>query len=184
MKLSGIALCTFLIFSSSIFSQSLDLKSEKERLKRIEAAIQAEDNPTYIAECDALLDGHRINALAYYLCGKHLLYVKESDPARALANARLAYKRLKIAGDTFYRASRQLYLALDAMQYQALAAMQFHDFDRAQVLFRQVLARDNRLPVPWYNLGVIYELKGQKEESMRAFDRYLRLTGGSGAQDF
>lgn len=170
--------------AASLFAQSYDLKTEKETIKKIEAAVLAADDATFIAECEGFLNVHRINALAYYLCGKNLLFVKESNPQKALANAHLAFKRLKTAVDLFLRASRQLYLALDAMQHQALAAMLFNDFDRAQVLLRQVIARDNRLPMAWYNLGVVYEIMGMKEESMRAFDRYLRLTRNSGEQDY
>ena len=62
--------------------------------------------------------------------------------------------------------------------------MLLSDLDRAQVHFRSVLARDNRIPEAWYNLGVIYELKGLQEESMRAFDRYLRLKNTDAASEF
>lgn len=171
-------------FVEALFSQSYDLKTEKEKMAKIEAAVAAGDNPTLIAACEALLDPHRINALAYYTCGKNLLFVKEADPVRARVNAKTAYRRLKIAADDFAKTGKQVYFALDAQQYLGLAAMHFGDLDRAQVHFRQVLARDNRMPAAWYNLGVIYELKGLHEESMRAFDRYLRLKGASDATDF
>jgi tetratricopeptide (TPR) repeat protein len=170
--------------ASAVTPQSFDLKTEREKLAKIEAAIKAGDDPTFVAECDALLDPHRINALAWYTCGKHLLYVKTTDPKQARANVKQAYGRLKIAADDFFRTGKQLYYALDAMQYLGLAAMLLGDHDRAQVHFRLVISRDNRIPAAWYNLGVIYELKGLKEESMRAFDRYLRLTSGTDGQDF
>ncbi len=173
-----------LLAVAAVSPQSYDLKTEKEKLAKIEAAIKAEDNPTFVAECEALLDPHRINALVWYTCGKYLLFVKEPNPTKARANVKLAYKRLKVAADDFARTGKQVYFALDAWQYLGLAAMHFGDLDRAQVHFRQVLARDNRMPAAWYNLGVIYELKGLQEESMRAFDRYLRLKVGGDAGDF
>lgn len=177
-------LLLFFVSILEIYPQSYDLKTEKEKMAKIEAAVAAGDNPAFIAACDALLDPHRINALAYYTCGKNLLFVKEAHPTQARANAKTAYKRLKIAADDFAKTGKQIYFALDAQQYLGLAAMHFGDLDRAQVHFRQVLLRDNRMPAAWYNLGVIYELKGLQEESMRAFDRYLRLKGASDATDF
>ena len=174
----------FVTATASLTAQSYDLKLEKEKTAKIEAAIKAEDNPTLVAECEAVLDRHRINALLWYTCGKYLLFVKEPDPAKARANAKLAYHRLKVAADDFSRTGKQVFYALDAWQYLGLAAMHFGDMDRAQVHFNQVLKRDNRMVAAWYNLGVIYELKGLKEESMRAFDRYMRLKGGNDASDF
>ncbi|MBN8219325.1 MAG: hypothetical protein J0L53_00295 [Spirochaetes bacterium] len=172
------------VFATAVSAQSHDLKTEKDKLAKIEAAIKTENNAVFLAECEALLDRHRINALAWYTCGKYLLSVKESDPRQARSNAKLAYNRLKLAADDFSRTGKQVYFALDAEQYLGLAAILFGDLDRAQVHFRKVLARDNRMPAAWYNLGVIYELKGLQEESMRAFDRYLRLKGGGDAMDF
>lgn len=174
----------FFISIFSLFSQSHDLKSEKEKLAKIEAAIQAEDSKTYLAECEALLDTHRINALAWYTCGKYLLFIKQSDPAAARAKTKLAYARLKVATDDFSRTGKQVFYAYDALQYMGLAMIMLGDYDRAQVHFRQVLARDNRVAAAWYNLGIIYELKGLKEESMRAFDRYLRIKNAGEAQEF
>lgn len=175
---------SFFALATLAFAQSHDLKTEKEKLAKIEAAIKAENHAVFMAECEELLDRHRINALAWYTCGKFLLLVKENDPHKARVNAKLAYNRLKLAVEDFSRTGKQVYFALDAEQYLGLAAMLFGDLDRAQVHFRKVLARDNRMPAAWYNLGVIYELKGLQEESMRAFDRYLRIKGGTDATDF
>lgn len=160
-----------------VFSQSHDLKTEKEKIAKIEAAIKTEDNPTYFNECEQLLDSHRINALAWYLCGKHLLSVKAADAQTARANASLAYRRLKVAVEVFSKTSRQVFYALDAEQYMGLAALLLGDLDRAETHFRRVLKRDNRVPAAWYNLGVVYERKGLRDEAMRAYDRYLRLKG-------
>lgn len=173
-----------LLFSSTLFPQSHDLKSEKEKLAKIEAAVNAQDDKTYLAECEALLDTHRINALAWYTCGKYLLSIKESNPTAARAKTKLAYARLKIATDDFARTGKQVYYAYDALQYMGLAMMMLGDYDRAQVHFRQVLARDNRVAAAWFNLGIVYELKGLREESMRAFDRYLRIKNAGEAQEF
>jgi len=166
------------------FGQSHDLKTEKEKLAKIEAAIQAADDARFMAECDALLDIHRINALAWFLCGKHLLFVKETDPKTARAHVKLAYHRLEIAAEQFSRTGRQVYYAFDAEQYLGLAAMLLGDLDRAQTHFRTVVSRDSRIAAAWYNLGIIFELKGLQDESMRAFDRHLRLKTGGDATDF
>ncbi len=170
--------------SSGIFAQSYDLKAEKEALVRIEAAIAAGKHDDFMRECNELLNPHRINALAWYMCGKNLLNVPVTDIQQSRANARTAYVRLKRATDDFARTGKQVFYATDAQQYLGLAAMLLSDLDRAQVHFRSVLARDNRIPAAWYNLGVIYELKGLQDESMRAFDRYLRLKNTDAASEF
>lgn len=36
----------------------------------------------------------------------------------------------------------------------------------------------------WYNLGIVYEMRGLTEESMRCYDRYLRLIGTGKDTDF
>lgn len=176
------ALCVVL-GGAQLYSQSYDLKTEKEKIAKIEAAIKAEDNPTYLNECEQLLDSHRINALAWYLCGKYLLSVKAADLQTARAHANLAYRRLKVAVEVFSKTSRQVFYALDAEQYMGLAALLLADLDRAETHFRRVLKRDNRVPAAWYNLGVVYERKGLRDEAMRAYDRYLRLKGNE-ATDF
>jgi tetratricopeptide (TPR) repeat protein len=173
-----------LLVSTASVAQSYDLKTEKEKLTKIEAAIQAADDTRFMAECDALLDIHRINALAWFLCGKHLLFVKETDPKTARAHVKLAYHRLHVAAEQFLRTGRQVYYAFDAEQYLGLAAMLMGDLDRAQTHFKTVVDRDSRIPAAWYNLGIIFELKGLQEESMRAFDRHLRLKTGGDATDF
>lgn len=175
----------FLVFSScAAFAQSYDLKTEKEALARIDAAVKSGDNTAFVNECNQLLERHAITAFGWYTCGKNLLYVKTSDPKQALRNAHQAYHRLKRATDDFARTGKQVYLTLDGLQYLGLAAMLFNDYDRAMVHFRAVLARDNRLPAAWFNLGVIYELRGLRDESMRAYDRYQRLKTGSDVADF
>lgn len=177
-------LLALLILSSPCFAQTIDLQSEKAALAKIEEAIRAGDDAAFVAECDRLLSVHEVTALAWYLCGKHLLFVKTSDEKQSLANARTAYNRLVRAVADFSRTSKQTFYALDALQYQGLAAMLFHDADRASVAFRSALARDNRLPAAWYNLAVLYEMRGLQEEAMRAFDRYLRLKNASEEQEF
>lgn len=174
----------FFFFTAGIVPQSFDLKAEKEALARIEAAIAAGKHAEFVRECNALLDPHRINALAWYICGKNLLNVPVTETKQSRENARIAYARLKRATDDFARTGKQVFYATDAQQYLGLAAMLLSDLDRAQVHFRSVLARDNRIPEAWYNLGVIYELKGLQEESMRAFDRYLRLKNTDAASEF
>ena len=174
----------FLLISSALFAQSFDLKTEKEALARIEAAIAAGSHAEFVRECKDLLNPHRINSLAWYLCGKNLLYVPVLDIKESHANARTAYVRLKKANDEFSRTGKQVFYAVDAQQHLGLAAMLLGDLDRAMVHFRSVLARDNRIPEAWYNLGVIFELKGLREESMRAFDRYLRLKNTDAASEF
>jgi|GEM_PF-3185023 len=174
----------FFCFTAGSVAQSYDLKAEKEALARIEAAITAGKHSEFMRECNELLDPHRINALAWYTCGKNLLNVPVSDIKESRANARTAYVRLKRATDDFARTGKQVFYATDAQQYLGLAAMLLSDLDRAQVHFRSVLARDNRIPEAWYNLGVIYELKSLQEESMRAFDRYLRLKNTDAASEF
>ncbi len=171
-------------FTAGIVPQSFDLKAEKEALARIEAAIAAGKHAEFVRECNALLDPHRINALAWYICGKNLLNVPVTETKQSRENARTAYVRLKRATDDFARTGKQVFYATDAQQYLGLAAMLLSDLDRAQVHFRSVLARDSRIPEAWYNLGVIYELKGLQEESMRAFDRYLRLKNTDAASEF
>lgn len=172
------------LISSACWAQTIDLKREKESLAKIDAAIKAGDDAAFLAECDRLLEVHQVTALAWYTCGKYLLSVKTTDEKQSLAHARKAYSRLTRAIADFSRTGKQTYYALDALQYQGLAALLFHDFDRALVHFRAALARDNRVPAAWYNLGVLYEMRGQQEEAMRAFDRYLRLKATAGAQDF
>ena len=76
------------VFATAVSAQSHDLKTEKDKLAKIEAAIKTENNAVFLAECEALLDRHRINALAWYTCGKYLLSVKESDPRQARSNAK------------------------------------------------------------------------------------------------
>lgn len=178
-------LCVLIISGmSKIHPQSYDLKTEKEALTRIDAAVKAGKHETFMRECADLLVPHRINALAWYTCGKNLLSVPVSDLKQARENARTAYTRLKKANDEFSRTGKQAFYAVDAQQYLGLAAMILGDHDRAQVHFRSVLARDNRIAAAWYNLGVIYELKGLRDDSMRAFDRYLRLKGIGNTVDF
>jgi tetratricopeptide (TPR) repeat protein len=174
----------FFCIPAGILAQSYDLKKEKEALARIEAAISAGKHAEFVRECNELLDPHRINALAWYICGKNLLNVPVTDIQQSRANARTAYVRLKRATDEFARTGKQVFYATDAQQYLGLAAMLLSDLDRAQVHFRSVLARDNRIAEAWYNLGVIYELKGLQEESMRAFDGYLRLKNTDAASEF
>lgn len=173
-----------LLFSSVCWAQTIDLKSEKESLAKIDAAAKAGDDAALVTECDRLLRIHQVTALAWYTCGKYLLFVKTSDERESLANARKAYSHLNRAVADFSRTGKQTFYALDALQYQGLAALLFHDADRALVHFRAALARDNRVAAAWYNLGVLYEMRGQQEEAMRAFDRYLRLKGTGDAQDF
>lgn len=173
-----------LFLSSTLLAQSYDLKTEKGALEKIMAAAKSGDDKTFISECDRLLENHKITALAWYLCGKHLLFVKTANEQESLAHAKMAYARLARAVDDFSRTGKQTYYALDALQYQGLAALLFHDHDRALVHFKAALARDNRVAAAWYNVGVIYELKGLREEAMRAFDRYLRLKGGDESLDF
>jgi tetratricopeptide (TPR) repeat protein len=173
-----------LLFSSLCWAQTIDLKSEKESLAKIDAAIQAGDDAAFVAECDRLLSVHKVTALAWYTCGKHLLFVKTTDEKQSLVNAKTAYSRLNRAVADFSRTGKQTFYALDALQYQGLAALLFHDFDRAQVHFRAALARDNRMAAAWYNLGVLYEMRGQQEEAMRAYDRYLRLKNTGEEQEF
>ena len=168
----------------ALSSQSYELKPEKEAIAKIEAAAASADNATLVSECNKLLENHHISAYAWFLCGKHLLTVKTSDLKVARENTRTAYVRLEKATRDFKRTGKQLYLALDGEQYMGLAAMLLGDLDRAQVHFRSVLARDNRMAAAWYNLGVIYELRGLTEESMRSFDRYLRLVGASKDSEF
>ena len=174
----------YCLISGGLFAQSYDLKEEKEALARIDAAITAGKHAEFMQECNELLDPHRINAFAWYTCGKNLLNVPVTDIKESRANARVAYVRLKRAADDFARTGKQVFYATDAQQYLGLAAMLLSDLDRAQVHFRSVLARDNRIPEAWYNLGVIYELKDLQEESMRAFDRYLRLKNTDAASEF
>lgn len=178
----------FLLFATwegaSIFSQSFDLKTEKENIGAIENAIETGDNPALVKICDTFLDPHKINAYAYFICGKFLLFVPEQDAQKARANAKKAYNRLKIASDDFAKTSKQVFYTLDAWQYLGLAAMLMGDFDRAETHFKQVLSRDNRTTAAWYNLGIIYEYKGLEVEAMRAFDRYLRLKGSSEDLDY
>lgn len=178
--------CTLagLTLTVSLRGQSYELKPEKESIAKIEAAAAAADNATLVNECDRLLENHHISAYAWYLCGKHLLSVKTDDLKVSRAHTRTAYVRLEKATRDFKRTGKQLYLALDGEQYMGLAAMLLGDLDRAQVHFRAVIARDNRMAAAWYNLGVIYEQKGLTEESMRSFDRYLRLVGASKDSEF
>lgn len=173
-----------LVLSLPLLAQSYDLKTEKAALEKITAAAKSGDDVTFTTECDRLLENHTITALAWYLCGKYLLFVKTDDEKKSLANAKTAYARLSRAIEDFSRTGKQTYYALDALQYQGLAAMLFHDHDRALVHFKAALLRDNRVPAAWYNVGVIYELKGLREEAMRAFDRYLRLRVGGENLDF
>lgn len=173
-----------LILPAALSAQSLDLKLEKEALARIDAAIQAQRHADFMRECDELLEPHRINALAWYTCGKNLLLVPEKDLKLAREHARTAYSRLKRASDEFGRTGRQVFYMIDAQQYLGLAAMLLNDHDRAMVHFRFVLSRDNRIAEAWYNLGIIYELRGLREESMRAFDRSMRLKNTDASSEF
>lgn len=184
MKRSAVWAVTGFILTFSLRGQSYELKPEKEAIAKIEAAAASADNATLVSECDRLLENHHISAYAWFLCGKHLLSVKTNDLKLARAYTRTAYVRLEKATRDFKRTGKQLYLALDGEQYMGLAAMLLGDLDRAQVHFRSVLARDNRMASAWYNLGVIYELKGLNEESMRSFDRYLRIVGASKESEF
>lgn len=184
MTRSLASLCVSVCLASALGAQSHELKKEKEILAKIEAAANSGDNATLVRECDALLEGHQISAFAWYLCGKHLLSVKTTDLGVARANTRTAYVRLEKATRDFKRTGKQLYLALDGEQFMGLAAMLLGDYDRAQVHFRAVLARDNRMAAAWYNLGVLYEMKGLTDESMRSFDRYLRLVGAGKDSEF
>ncbi len=167
-----------------IGAQSYDLKTERDSLATIESAASTHDDVTLVRECNALLAEHRISALAWFRCGKYLLSVKAVSVKESRANARTAYHRLEKATKDFSRTGKQLYLALDGLQYMGLAAMLLGDYDRAQVHFRAVLARDNRMAAAWYNLGIVYEMKGLTDESMRSFDRYLRLVGASKDSEF
>jgi tetratricopeptide (TPR) repeat protein len=173
-----------LLLSSHLWSQTIDLKSEKDSLAKIEAAQKAGDERALVSECDRLLAVHKVTALAWYMCGKYLLFVKTTDEKQALANARTAYNRLARAVADFSRTGKQTFYVLDALQYQGLAAILFRDFDRAIVHFHAALARDNRVAAAWYNLGVIYEMRGLREEATRSYDRYLRLQGTADSQDF
>jgi len=173
-----------LLLSSLCWAQTIDLKSEKESLAKIDAAAKAGDDRALVTECDRLLAVHQVTALAWYTCGKHLLFVKTTDEKQSLANAKTAYGRLARAVADFSRTGKQTFYALDALQYQGLAALVLHDFDRAMVHFRAALARDNRIAATWYNLGVLYEMRGQQEEAMRSYDRYLRLKGTGDSQEF
>lgn len=172
------------LLSSLCWAQTIDLRSEKASLAKIDAAVKAGDDAALVNECDRLLRIHQVTALAWYTCGKYLLSVKTSNEKESLANARKAYSRLQRAVADFSRTGKQTFYALDALQYQGLAALLFHDTDRALTHFRAALARDDRVPAAWYNLGVLYEMRGQREEAMRAFDRYLRLRSIAEAQDF
>jgi tetratricopeptide (TPR) repeat protein len=172
------------LLSSLCWAQTIDLTREKESLAKIDAAAKAGDDRALVTECDRLLAVHQVTALAWYLCGKYLLYVKTTDEKQSLANAKTAYSRLGRAVADFSRTGKQTYYALDALQYQGLAALMFHDYDRALAHFRAALARDNRVAAAWYNVGVIYEMRGLQEEAIRAFDRYLRLTNAGETQDF
>ncbi len=175
----------FLILLSSLcWAQTIDLRNEKNALARIDAAIASGDDGAFVKECDRLLAVHQVTALAWYTCGKHLLFVKTTDERQARAHAKTAYRRLERAVADFSRTGKQTFYALDALQYQGLAALLFHDFDRAMVHFRAALARDNRIAAAWFNLGMIYEMRGQQEEAMRSYDRYLRLKAVGEAQDF
>jgi tetratricopeptide (TPR) repeat protein len=184
LRMGFIFLAVLTLGTVGLRAQSFDLKTEKERLAKIEAAIASADDATYLTECDALLQEHHINALAWYTCGKHLLFLKTSDLQAARKNAAVAYTRLKMATRDLNKTGKQIYYVLDALQYQGLAAMILGDADRAMVHFKTALARDNRLAEAWYNLGVIYEQKGLRDESMRAFDRYVRLKNASAISDF
>lgn len=163
---------------------TIDLKSEKESLARIDAAAQAGNDALFVAECDRLLAIHDVTALAWYTCGKYLLFMKATNEKQSLANARKAHGRLARAVADFSRTSKQTYYALDALQYQGLAALLFHDHDRALAHFRAALARDNRVAAAWYNLAVLYEMRGLQADAMRAFDHYLRLKGTADTLDF
>jgi tetratricopeptide (TPR) repeat protein len=173
-----------ILFSLALGAQSYDLKTEKDSLATIESAAATGDGVTLVRECNTLLADHRISALAWFRCGKYLLSVKTTDLKEARSNARTAYHRLERATKDFSLTGKQLYLALDGLQYMGLAAMLLGDYDRAQVHFRAVLARDNRMAAAWYNLGVVYEMKGLNDEAMRSFDRYLRLVGAGKDTDF
>lgn len=172
------------LLSSFCWAQTIDITREKVWLAKIDAAAKAGDDATFVAECDRLLEVHQVTALAWYTCGKYLLFVKTTDEKQSLAHARTAYSRLSRAVADFSRTGKQTFYALDALQYQGLAALLFHDYDRAMVHFRAALARDNRVAAAWYNLGVIYEMRGQQAEAMRSYDRYLRLTNVGEMQDF
>lgn len=172
------------VYSVALSAQSFEMKAEKDSLATIESAAATRDDATLVRECNTLLETHRISALAWFRCGKYLLSVRTTDLKEARSNARTAYHRLDRATKDFLRTGKQLYLALDGLQYMGLAAMLLGDYDRAQVHFRAVLARDNRMAAAWYNLGVVYEMKGLNDEAMRSFDRYLRLVGASKDTDF
>ncbi|HRP68497.1 MAG TPA: hypothetical protein PLY93_03110 [Turneriella sp.] len=111
------------VFNFFLHAQSYDIKTEKNILRSIEEALENGDNPTFTKKCDTLLNPHGINAFAYFLCGKHLLFVPEKDVQKAHAQAKKAYGRLKIAADDFAKTSKQTFYVLDAWQYMGLAAL-------------------------------------------------------------
>ncbi|MCX7632707.1 MAG: hypothetical protein N2Z22_05180 [Turneriella sp.] len=160
---------------TALSAQSHDLRTEKAIVAALRSAIAADDYPTLLRECDQVLATHQINALIWYLCGKHALFAPQPDAQSARANLHTAYNRLLRAAEDFARTAKQTYYTLDALQYLGLAAMLMGEDDRAITHFKAALLRDNRVQAAWYNLGVLYERKGLREEAMRAWHRYLRL---------
>ncbi len=174
----------FAIIPLVLFAQSYTIKEEKEWIAKIENTVESKNDTAFVAACDTFLEQHKISAVAWFLCGKNLLFVKTKSVRESRANARIAYKRLEIAQKEFNKTSKQVYLTLDALQYMGLAAMFLNDDDRALTAFKTALARDNRLAAAWYNVAVIYERRGNQDEAMRAFDKYLRLKQNTTKDNF
>lgn len=174
----------FVITPFVLFAQSFTIKEEKEWIAKIENAVESKNDAAFVTACDTFLVQHKISAVAWFLCGKNLLFIKTKSINESRANARIAYKRLEIAEKEFSKTSKQVYLTLDALQYMGLAAMFLNDNDRAMTAFKTALARDNRLAAAWYNVAVIYERRGNQDEAMRAFDKYLRLKESTTRDNF
>ena len=166
----------------SLFAQSLSIQEEKAAMKRTQSLIDEQKFSEFFTHCTENLTQHQISALFYYTCGKYSLYFAQPDRSREIISQ--SYRWLMAAAHIFKKSGKQHFYYSDALLYAALACQFMNDLDRAKSIYREIISRDNRVTTAWYNLGVISELQGNADESLRAFDRYLILTDASLKSDF
>ena len=151
-------------------------------MKQIQLLIDENKYSELFSHCFKILEHHQINALLYYSCGKYSMHFVTSDRSKEIISQ--SYRWLITASQVFKKAGKQQFYYTDTLLYAALACQLLNDLDRAKSIYREILSRDNRVVTAWYNLGVISELQGSADESLRAFDRYLRLIDTSTKSDF
>jgi predicted Zn-dependent protease len=168
----------------------------EEQFKRVKAKLKGyidelaqtlRDYPT----TDQSIYGHYARAYAYHKGG----YPEKADAeTQALIKARPHDPYfLEIRGQILLEAGRPvdalgpLREATQITNYQPLIATTFghaliatenkDNYDEAEKVLRQAVARDDDNPFAWYQLGTVYELKGDQARAMLATAERASLTG-------